>query len=267
MFSLISGFVEYMARVEELRLLILGLDGAGKTNVLEKLKSLFTDLPGMDPSKIMPTVGLNVGRMEAFGVSLIFWDLGGQPGLRGIWDKYYAEAHGLVYVVDASDAARLDEAKAALDKALGARELTGAPLLVLANKQVRRPRAGHAGRALRARACASCVHRAPRASTGRRRRRPTKRRGLLADATHACAHAAPAATRRVSPTRPAVRLPCRACQQAGRAGRRRPAGGRRGARAGQRRQPAVHRAAGVRGERRGAARGALLAGEIGRAHV
>ncbi|KAF8065539.1 Pyroxd2 [Scenedesmus sp. PABB004] len=135
MFSLCFGFVEHICRKDEFHVLILGLDRAGKTNVLEKLKALLTDLPGMEPGQIMPTVGLNVGKMEAHGAALVFWDLGGAAGLRGIWEKYYAEAHALLFVVDAADAPRFEEAKAALDKALGTRELAGAPLLLLANKQ------------------------------------------------------------------------------------------------------------------------------------
>jgi ADP-ribosylation factor related protein 1 len=135
MFSLISGCIEHLCRKDQFHLLILGVDKSGKTNVLEKLKQLLTDLPGMDPSQIMPTVGLNVGKMEAFNSQLVFWDLGGQQGLRSIWDKYYAETHGLVFVVDATDPERFDEAKVALDKALGTRELVGAPLLLIANKQ------------------------------------------------------------------------------------------------------------------------------------
>jgi len=35
-------------------------------------------------------------------VHLIFWDLGGQAGLRSIWDKYYAESNALIYLIDAS---------------------------------------------------------------------------------------------------------------------------------------------------------------------
>lgn len=124
-----------MCRKDEFHVLILGIDKAGKTNVLEKLKALMTDLPGMEPSQIMATVGLNVGKMEAFGSSLVFWDLGGQVGLRGIWDKYFNETHAVIFVVDAADPERLDEAKTALDKVLGSRELVGAPLLVFANKQ------------------------------------------------------------------------------------------------------------------------------------
>jgi ADP-ribosylation factor related protein 1 len=65
----------------------------------------------MEPAKIMPTVGLNVGRVEAHGASLVFWDLGGASSLRGIWEKYYGETHGLVFVVDAAQPQRFDEAK------------------------------------------------------------------------------------------------------------------------------------------------------------
>lgn len=135
MFSLVHGFIEYIFRKDEFHALILGVDKAGKTNVLERLKTIFTPVIGLDPGKILPTVGLNVGRVEAFGQSFVFWDLGGQTGLRSIWDKYYEESHALVYVVDSANKDRFDESKAALDKVLDHRELTGAPLLVLANKQ------------------------------------------------------------------------------------------------------------------------------------
>jgi ADP-ribosylation factor related protein 1 len=135
MFSLCFGCVQQLTRKDEFHVLILGLDRAGKTHVLEKFKALFTDLPGLEPGQIVPTVGLNVGRLDAAGSALVFWDLGGAQGLRGIWDKYYAEAHALVYVVDAAEANRFDEAKTALDRALGTRELVGAPLLLLGNKQ------------------------------------------------------------------------------------------------------------------------------------
>lgn len=135
MFSLLYGFFEYIFRKDEFHILILGVDKAGKTNVLERLKTIFTQSIGLDPGKILPTVGLNVGRIEAHNHNLIFWDLGGQSGLRGIWDKYYSEAHAVVYVVDAANRARFDESRATLERVLENRELTGAPLLVMANKQ------------------------------------------------------------------------------------------------------------------------------------
>jgi ADP-ribosylation factor related protein 1 len=136
MFGLLHGCLEYVLRKEELHVLILGLDAAGKTTLLEKIKQMH-GIPGLEWDKILPTVGLNVGRIEAHDCLMIFWDLGGQVGLRSIWDKYYDEAHAIVYVVDSADTTRMADSKAALDSVLGHRDLTYAPLLVLANKQVR----------------------------------------------------------------------------------------------------------------------------------
>ncbi|KAL4431203.1 hypothetical protein ABPG75_006459 [Micractinium tetrahymenae] len=134
MFSLLSGCFEFMLRKEELHVLVVGLDKAGKTTLLERLKTLYTDVPGLEPSQVVPTVGLNLAHFEALGTPLLCWDVGGAAGLRSIWSKYYGECHALVFCVDAADRGRLEEAKAALDRALGDRDLYGAPLLVLANK-------------------------------------------------------------------------------------------------------------------------------------
>lgn len=135
MFSLFYGLWELWSRKDELHILMIGLDQAGKTTALEKIKGTFSDLPGMDPDKILPTVGLNVGKIDfSSSIKLILWDLGGQIGLRNIWDKYYSDCHGILFVVDASKPDRFEEAKIALDKPLGSRETFGAPVLVMANK-------------------------------------------------------------------------------------------------------------------------------------
>ena len=89
----------------------------------------------LPPGKIPPTVGLNIGRMQIKGRKVLFWDLGGQTGLRAIWEKYYAEAHGLVYVVDAAEPERFDESRGVLQTLMANPEVAGAPLLLLANKQ------------------------------------------------------------------------------------------------------------------------------------
>jgi hypothetical protein len=67
---------------------------------------MFSGLPGLEPHAILPTVGLNVGRLDAFQAQLLLWDLGGAPGLRSIWDKYYADTHALLFVVDSSQPER-----------------------------------------------------------------------------------------------------------------------------------------------------------------
>lgn len=46
--------------------------------LLEKLKTRYTNLEGLPPDRIVPTVGLNIGRVEVSNAKLVFWDLGGQ---------------------------------------------------------------------------------------------------------------------------------------------------------------------------------------------
>ena len=58
-----------------------------------------------------PVVGSRRPRAQVRRCKLICWDLGGQAALRAIWEKYYSEAHGLIYVVDAADTERIDESR------------------------------------------------------------------------------------------------------------------------------------------------------------
>jgi ADP-ribosylation factor related protein 1 len=139
MFSLLASLFKWLFSRQELHILILGLDHAGKTTLLEQSKILFK-LQGNGPGKvpldrIPPTVGLNIARLDIGSLLVLVWDLGGQTSLRQIWQRYYAEAQGLVFVVDASSPARFAEAKLALDGLCGHPDLRGIPFLLLANKQ------------------------------------------------------------------------------------------------------------------------------------
>eukprot|EP00850_Spirogloea_muscicola_P003763 SM000015S01263 [mRNA] locus=s15:887643:889427:+ [translate_table: standard] len=147
MFSLLFGLWRLVFSKAEFHVLVLGVDKAGKTvrpaaaglplrhTLLERVKSIYGDGDGLPPERIVPTVGLNIGRVEAHKAKLIFWDLGGQLGLRAIWEKYYEEAHAVVYVVDAAAHGQLEDAKNALEKILRHEDLLGAPVLIFANKQ------------------------------------------------------------------------------------------------------------------------------------
>jgi len=135
MFSLFYGLWKYVFTKDEFRVLILGVDKAGKTTLLEKLKSIYLKGEGLPPDRVVPTVGLNIGRMEDANAKLVFWDLGGQVGLRAIWEKYYEEAHAIMYVIDAATASSFEDAKSVLDKVIRHEHLRGAPLLIVANKQ------------------------------------------------------------------------------------------------------------------------------------
>ncbi|KAJ2161207.1 ADP-ribosylation factor protein 3 [Coemansia sp. RSA 552] len=135
MFTLVSGAYRYLTRQEEYNVLMLGLDNAGKTTLLEKIKHVTLGVPGMAPEKIQPTVGVNMAKVQVQRRILRFMDIGGAKELRGIWEAYYDEGHAIMFVVDSNDAKRMEEARAVLLGLARAPELEGLPLLVLANKQ------------------------------------------------------------------------------------------------------------------------------------
>ena len=58
----------------------------------------------------------------------------GNIGTTASW-QYYAESHGIVYVIDSTDRMRLDETREVFDRVLMTRELEGIPILILCNKQ------------------------------------------------------------------------------------------------------------------------------------
>uniref|UniRef100_H2ZXT4 ARF related protein 1 n=1 Tax=Latimeria chalumnae TaxID=7897 RepID=H2ZXT4_LATCH len=116
MYTLLSGFYKYVFQRDEYCILILGLDNAGKTTFLEQTKTKFCkNYKGMNLSKITTTVGLNIGTIDVGKARLMFWDLGGQEELQSLWDKYYAESHGVIYVIDSIDEARISESKKAFN--------------------------------------------------------------------------------------------------------------------------------------------------------
>lgn len=67
---------------KELRILLLGLDNAGKTTLMKKLAS-------EDVSHITPTQGFNIKSVQADGMKLNVWDIGGQRKIRPYWRNYF----------------------------------------------------------------------------------------------------------------------------------------------------------------------------------
>jgi ADP-ribosylation factor protein 6 len=113
---------------KEMRILMLGLDAAGKTTILYKLKlnqSVTT----------IPTVGFNVETVSYKNIKFNVWDVGGQDKIRPLWRHYYTGTQGLIFVVDSNDRDRIDEARQELHRIVGDREMKDAILLVFANKQ------------------------------------------------------------------------------------------------------------------------------------
>jgi ADP-ribosylation factor related protein 1 len=135
MFGLLYGLWQWLVSKTEYRILILGLDNAGKTTFLEQLKHQFSPTGGMALEKITPTVGLNIGRIDFAGCKLLVWDLGGQVSLRKIWDKYYSDTHAVCFVVDAADPERFAEVQATFASLLENTSLGDVPIVICANKR------------------------------------------------------------------------------------------------------------------------------------
>ncbi|KAJ8505843.1 hypothetical protein OPV22_006729 [Ensete ventricosum] len=113
---------------KEMRILMVGLDAAGKTTILYKLKlgEIVTTIP---------TIGFNVETVEYKNISFTVWDVGGQDKIRPLWRHYFQNTQGLIFVVDSNDKDRVVEARDELHRMLNEDELRDAVLLVFANKQ------------------------------------------------------------------------------------------------------------------------------------
>ncbi|XP_057976234.1 ADP-ribosylation factor 1-like [Malania oleifera] len=125
---MISRLLKAMFAKREMRILMVGLDAAGKTTILYKLKL-------GEVVTTIPTIGFNVETVEYKNVSFTVWDVGGQDKIRPLWRHYFQNTQGLIFVVDSNDRERILEARDELHRMLSEDELREATLLVFANKQ------------------------------------------------------------------------------------------------------------------------------------
>lgn len=113
---------------KNVRMCMVGLDAAGKTTIMYKMK--FGEI-----AKTIPTIGFNVETLEYKKLTITLWDIGGQDKIRELWKYYYENTEAIIYVVDSIDTDRIELAQEELLKMLNEDSLKGAPLLIYANKQ------------------------------------------------------------------------------------------------------------------------------------
>ena len=109
------------------KIVMVGLDAAGKTTVLYKLKL-------GEVITTAPTIGFNVESVQYKKLDMTVWDIGGQDILRKLWRHYYNNADAVIFIVDANDTDRIELARQELHKVLDHDELRDASVLVYANK-------------------------------------------------------------------------------------------------------------------------------------
>ena len=161
--------------IAEYSILLLGLDNAGKTTLLNAIKNIYVPTSPAPSTHTVPTVGQNVSTISLPDMYLKIWDVGGQHSLRSLWASYYSSCHAIVFVIDSSDIGdadmsllsnpsfspsnsnnapsssnsisgnhpshphmgRLHECRLVLESVLSSSATSGIPILVLANKQDR----------------------------------------------------------------------------------------------------------------------------------
>jgi len=126
--SIASALSRMFSGMKDQRILMLGLDAAGKSTVLYKMHL-------GEVLATIPTIGFNVETVEYKNIKFTMWDVGGQDKIRPLWRHYYIGTDALIWVVDSTDTMRLEESKEEMLKVLQDEELRGAAVLVYANKQ------------------------------------------------------------------------------------------------------------------------------------
>lgn len=108
---------------------VLGLENAGKT-------TLISALGGDIVTQTTPTVGFAPVHFYTEEEDICLFDLGGASNFREVWVHYYADCHGLVYVVDsAADEGTIAESLRVLKEVLSHPYMQGKPTLIVANKK------------------------------------------------------------------------------------------------------------------------------------
>ncbi|KAI9534093.1 ADP-ribosylation factor-like protein 4D [Gymnodraco acuticeps] len=125
----------FLPSFQSLHIVVIGLDSAGKTALLYRLK--LREFVETIPTKgfNMERIKVSMGNSKSNSTTLQVWDVGGQDKLRPLWKSYTRRTDGLVFVVDSAESERMEEAKVELHRIARSAENQGVPLLVLANKQ------------------------------------------------------------------------------------------------------------------------------------
>lgn len=112
----------------EIRVLILGLDNAGKSTIVSSLM-------GLDPRDVAPTTGFLIHTFPWKGFNINAWDIGGQLLLRGFWSNYFDRSDVIIWVIDGSNVDQLEESyKELREKVIQQDQLSGVYFVVLINK-------------------------------------------------------------------------------------------------------------------------------------
>ncbi|KAK8803438.1 hypothetical protein WA158_001132 [Blastocystis sp. Blastoise] len=113
---------------KEVRTMIVGLDGVGKTTITYKLKL-------GEIIDTQSTIGFNVESIDYGYYTFVLWDVGGSDEIKPFWDNYMYNTQALIFVVDCTDSKqRMEQARKTLFHLLDLNCLKNIDILIYANK-------------------------------------------------------------------------------------------------------------------------------------
>jgi len=108
---------------------IIGPSGAGKTSLLNTLQGKFAKEP--KSSQGFEQVSMQLDEQTKVNM----YDLAGNAKMRDIWVNYYGDVHGVIFMVDAADATRMEESARTFKQIMSHKRLSNKPVLLVGNKQ------------------------------------------------------------------------------------------------------------------------------------
>ncbi|KAH7822134.1 Arl13L, Arl13-like protein [Monocercomonoides exilis] len=117
----------YDHHTKEITILLLGLDNAGKSSVLNAFKGNFLETK--------PTWGYNFTKIMFDDFIIKLTDVGGGKNIRAIWPNYFFAADGVMFIMDSTDDERFDEVKDTIFSLFKEQYILGKPMLFCANKR------------------------------------------------------------------------------------------------------------------------------------
>ncbi|XP_046405475.1 ADP-ribosylation factor-like protein 6 [Ischnura elegans] len=130
--GLLEKLVNYMGlRKQQVNVLVIGLNNSGKSTILNYFKP-----NECQAQEIVPTVGFNVHKFQNQNVGFTAFDMSGQGRYRNLWENYYNDCHGIIFVIDSSDKLRLVVVRDELELLLHHPDIScrRVPILLFANK-------------------------------------------------------------------------------------------------------------------------------------
>ena len=120
---------------KDAKVIVVGLDNSGKTTVLNWLKP-----EAEQRHDIVPTIGFTVEQFKVKSLRFSAFDMSGQGRYRNLWEAYYKESNGIIFVLDSSDKLRMAVARDELDLVLEHEHIKPRrlPILFFANKMDKR---------------------------------------------------------------------------------------------------------------------------------